>query len=161
MCYAFYVEGRNRKVIYIASDHAGFELKNFLVDELKTRGYSIYDLGPKIYDPNDDYPNYAKKVVKAISKPQDITVGIVVCRNGVGVSVVANKFKGVRCALSWSPEHAKSARNDDNANVLALPADYITKETALQVSLTFLETPFSNEERHIRRLTKYGDTGNF
>lgn len=86
---------------------------------------------------------------------------IIVCRNGVGVSVLANKFNGVRCALSWNPEHVKSARNDDNVNCLALPADYITKEVALQTALTFLETPFSNEERHKRRLAKYGNTGNF
>ena len=151
---------RNKKTIYIAADHAGFELKNFLVDELKACGYIVNDLGPSTYNPNDDYPDYAKKVAEAVSSAQDNSVGIVTCRNGVGVSVLANKFNDVRCALSWSPEHAKSARNDDNANVLALPADYISKETALQVSLAFLETPFSGEERHVRRLNKYGHTGN-
>ncbi|MBU1970619.1 RpiB/LacA/LacB family sugar-phosphate isomerase [Patescibacteria group bacterium] len=75
----------------------------------------------------------------------------------MGVSVLANKYRGVRCALSWSPEHVKSARNDDNANMLALPADYLSKETALQITLAFLETPFSNAERHIRRLHKIYD----
>ncbi len=79
---------------------------------------------------------------------------IVICKNGVGVSVLANKMEGVRCALSFNPEHAKSARQDDDANFLALPADYITKEAALQTALAFLETPFSNEERHTRRLKK-------
>lgn len=151
----------NKKIdtVYIASDHGGFELKNFLGDELKARGYKVEDLGPTTYNPSDDYPDYAKKVAGAVSSAQDSVTGISICRNGVGVSVVANKFKGIRCALSWNPEHAKSARNDDNANVLALPADYISKEVALETALAFLETPFSNEERHVRRLHKYGDTG--
>jgi len=151
-------------IVYIASDHGGFELKKFLIDELKRLGYSIDDLGPGNYDPNDDYPEYAKKVAEAVSTEQNSKMGIVLCRNGVGVCMVANKFKGVKCALSWNPEHIKSARNDDNANVLALPADYIDNEAALQIALAFLETPFSNEERHVRRLKQvddYDNTGNF
>lgn len=155
------MNNKSQRVVYIASDHAGFELKNFLVEELKARGYNIEDLGPNIYNPNDDYPDYAKKVAEAVSNAQNDEAGIVICKNGVGVSVLANKFKGVRCALSWNPEHIRSARNDDDVNCLALPADYITKEVALQTVLTFLETPFSNEERRVRRLAKYGNTGNF
>jgi ribose 5-phosphate isomerase B len=150
----------SRMTVYIASDHGGFELKNFLIDELINQGYNIEDLGPKTYDPNDDYPDYAIKVAEAVSSTQHDDFGVVICRNGVGVSIVANKFKGVRCALSWNPEHARSARNDDNANVLALPADYINKETALQITIAFLNTPFSNEEKHTRRLNKYDNTGN-
>ena len=153
------VSNKSQKAVYIASDHAGFDLKNFLVNELRSRGYTIDDLGPQTYNPTDDYPAYTKKVTEALSRAQDESVGILICRNGVGVSVLANKFKNIRCALSWSPEHAKSARNDDNVNVLALPADYISKESALQMSLTFLETLFSNKERHVRRLNEYGDTG--
>jgi len=160
VCYVFDMDKETRCVL-IASDHGGFELKNFLVKELKTRGYNIEDMGPNTYDSADDYPDYAKKVADAISNTQDGGMGIVICRNGVGVSVLANKLKGVRCALSWNPEHTKSARNEDDVNCLALPADYITKEVALQTALTFLETPFSNEERHIRRLAKYDNTGNF
>jgi len=118
------------------------------------RGYTIDDLGPDTYDPTDDYPDYAKKVAEAIASTQDDGTGIVVCKNGVGVSVVANKFKDIRCALSWNPEHVKSARNDDNANILALPADYINKEVALQIALMFLETPCSMDDRHVRRRGK-------
>lgn len=91
---------------------------------------------------------------------KSITPSILICRNGVGVSTLANRLRGVRCALSWHPEHIKSARNDDDANCLAIPADHVTKELALETTLTFLQTPFSNEERHIRRLNKYGNTGN-
>jgi ribose 5-phosphate isomerase B len=148
------------RTIYIASDHGGFELKNYLVGELIARGYTVNNLGPETYNPEDDYPDYVKKVTEAVSKSEKNGSGILICRNGVGVSVLANKFAAIRCALSWSPEHARSARNDDDANVLALPADYITKETALQTSLAFLETPFSAEERYVRRLNKYGNTGN-
>ena len=150
-----------KRTIYITSDNGGFDFKNFLVEQLTTRGYNVKDLGPETYNPADDYPDYAKGVAEAVSDPQNNGTGIVICRNGVGVSVLANKFAAIRCALSWNPEHAKSARNDDDANVLALPADYVTKEIALQVSLTFLETPFSTEERYVRRLNKYGNTGNF
>jgi ribose 5-phosphate isomerase B len=150
----------SKMTVYIVSDHGGFELKNFLVDELMKRSYNVEDLGPKTYNPDDDYPDYAIKVAEAVPGTQHDDLGIIICRNGVGVSIVANKFKGVRCSLSWTSKHAKSARNDDDANVLALPADYIDKETALQISLAFLETPFSNEERHVRRLNKYDHTGN-
>jgi len=155
------VENENYKTIFIASDHAGFELKGFLINELKKLGHTIKDLGPATYNPSDDYPDFVKKVAEEISNSQNSnSVGIVICKNGVGVCVLANKFKNVRCALSWSPNHVKSARNDDNANCLALPAGYISKETALETTLSFLKTPFSNEERHIRRLAQYGHTGN-
>lgn len=114
------------------------------------------------YNPEDDYPDTIKglmdtlsqKVQKYEATKEVDTYAIIICRNGVGVSIMANKTKGVRCALSFSPEHAKSARQDDNANFLALPADYISKEVALQTALAFLETPFSNQERHVRRLKK-------
>jgi ribose 5-phosphate isomerase B len=149
------------KAVYIASDHGGFDLKKFLVGELAPRGYCVTDLGPSTYNPNDDYPAYAKMVAEAVAKAEDAGIGIVLCRNGVGMSVVANKVRGIRCALSWTPEHARSAKTDDNANVLALPADYITREVALQTALTFLSTPFSNADRHVARLADYGDTGNF
>lgn len=148
------MDNENLKTVYIACDHAGLELKNYLIENLKSHVGTIHDVGPDTYNPDDDYPDYTKKVAEAVSIVRDHTVGIVICRNGVGVSIFANKFKGVRCALSWTPEHAKSARNDDDANVVALPADYITKEVALETVLAFLETPFSNEERHVRRLEK-------
>lgn len=150
------------KTIHIASDHGGFELKNYLVAKLTDLGYQVTDLGPKEYNPEDDYPDTIKglmdtlsqKVQKYEATKEVDTYAIIICRNGVGVSIMANKTKGVRCALSFSPEHAKSARQDDNANFLALPADYISKEVALQTALAFLETPFSNQERHVRRLKK-------
>lgn len=144
----------SQKTIYIASDHAGYELKNFLVEKLTDGINAVHDLGPVSYNKDDDYPDYAGEVASAVSIIQDHVRGIVICRNGVGVCITANKVKGVRCALSWSPEHAKSAREDDNANILALPADYVSKEKALEIARVFLDTPFGNEERHVRRLAK-------
>lgn len=155
MCYVFLVDNASAqqpKTVFIASDHGGFDLKTYLVDKLTAKGYKVTDLGFKNYDANDDYPDLLTELSLASRKSAIST--IVICRNGVGVSVLANKITGVRCALSFSPEHAKSARQDDDANFLALPADYITKEIALQTALTFLETPFSTEERHVRRLKK-------
>lgn len=140
------------KNVNIASDHGGFELKKYLTEELIAGGFKVKDLGFNTYDSKDDYPDLM--VGLSPTTRESITPTIVICRNGVGVSVLANKIEGVRCALSFNPEHAKSARRDDDANFLALPADYVTKETALETTIVFLETPFSNEERHIRRLKK-------
>ncbi len=139
------------KKVFIASDHGGFDLKNYLVGELKTRDYEVDDLGPDTYIPTDDYTDYLSKIG---DKLLDNTIGIVICKNGVGVSIFANKCKGVRCALSWNPQHVQSARNDDDVNILALPAEYVSQEVALETTLAFLETPFGNEERHVRRLKK-------
>lgn len=87
---------------------------------------------------------------------EDISVnkGIVICRNGVGVSMFANKIKGIRAGISWNPKQAKSSRNDDNTNVLALPSDYIDSKTALEIVDVWLKTKFSNDKRHLRRLAK-------
>ena len=167
--------------VNIASDHGGFELKKYLTEKLIVSGFKVEDLGFKTYDPKDDYPDLMMGLSLACNPrrrelspteadiiPQPpildqgyqkqgqkaITPTIVICRNGVGVSILANRVDGVRCALSFSPEHARSARQDDDANFLALPADYLTKEVALETVLAFLETSFSNAERHIRRLKK-------
>jgi len=169
------------KTVYIASDHGGFELKNYLMEKLVAKGFKVEDLGFKTYDPKDDYPDLMVGLSLACNPrrrelssteadnipqppildqeyqkqgPKSTIPTIIICKNGVGVSVLANKIDGVRCALSFNPEHARSARRDDDINFLALPADYITKEVALETALAFLETPFSNEERHVRRLEK-------
>lgn len=140
-------------MIYISSDHRGFELKNYLVKEFSLKGIKISDLGPEILDQSDDYPDYARLVAQKIQEDTE-NKGILICANGVGISIAANKFKGVRAALSWNPKHAESSRTDDNSNILVLPADYITKEEALEITQRWLITVFSNEERHLRRLEK-------
>jgi ribose 5-phosphate isomerase B len=140
-------------MIYISSDHRGFELKNYILSELASKGLGIVDLGPKEYDPNDDYPKFAKLVAEKVQENPE-NMGILICANGVGISIAANKFKGVRVALSWNPEHAKTTRTDDGANVLALPANYISNEEAVEIVQTWLSTNFSGEDRHIRRLVQ-------
>jgi ribose 5-phosphate isomerase B len=143
-------------MIYISSDHRGFELKNFLVSELVSSGLGIVDLGPKEHNPDDDYPKFAKLVAEKIQEDPE-NMGILICANGVGISIAANKFDGVRAALSWDPDHAKTTRTDDGANILALPADYISNEDALEIVQTWLSTNFSGEDRHIRRLVQISD----
>ncbi|HLD51381.1 hypothetical protein A3K34_00255 [candidate division WWE3 bacterium RIFOXYC1_FULL_40_10] len=140
-------------MIYIASDHGGFGLKQTIIKFLEVNNLAVEDIGPKVLSPDDDYPDYVKPLAeKIINDPE--SKGIVLCKNGVGVCMYANKFKGIRAGLSWTPEHAKTSKSDDNTNVLALPALYISEDTALRTVESWLKTQFSNEERHIRRLRK-------
>lgn len=140
-------------MIYISSDHGGFNLKSYLVKMFLEKGVQIVDLGPEKLDIEDDYPDYAHLVAEKIQESPE-NKGILICRNGVGISIAANKYKGVRAALSWNPKHVESARRDDDINILVLPADYITQEEALKIAEVWLNTPFRNEERFVRRLNK-------
>lgn len=139
--------------IFIASDHGGFELKKELIKGLSKEGLNVVDMGPKMLKPEDDYPDYVVPTMKKVQETTD-SKGILICRNGVGVSMLANKFNNIRAVLSWDEKHVSSSRNDDDTNVLALPSDYITGEKALKIVLTWLKTPFSNKEKHIKRLRK-------
>ncbi len=148
--------------LYIASDHGGFNLKEAIIKFLTSKGIAVTDMGPYIPEPSDNYPDYVLPVMKNLQ--EDTTAkAILICRNGVGVSMLANKFKGIRAALSWNAQHAKSARLDDNSNVLALPADYISELEAQEIVQAWLTTEFSGEERHVKRLqevSRYGSSGN-
>ncbi len=140
-------------MIYISSDHRGFNLKNYLVETFKNKGVEIEDLGPNELKDDDDYIDFATILAKKIQENPE-NRGILLCKNGVGMSIVANRFKGVRAALSWNPKHAASSRNDDNSNVLVLPSNYIKENEAVEVVESWFNTPFSGEERFIRRLSK-------
>jgi len=140
-------------MIYISSDHGGFGLKSYLVSELAKKGVTLTDIGPEKLDMEDDYPEFAALLaVKVTESPEN--KGILICRNGVGMSIAANKYKGIRAALSWTPEHTESSRRDDDSNVLVLPADYISSEEAMKIVDVWLNTPFKGEERFVRRLNK-------
>lgn len=139
--------------IFISSDHGGYKLKNFLAERLRKDGLDIEDLGPTVLNPEDDYPDYVKPLVEKVVEAQD-GKGILICRNGVGVTIAANKHPKIRAGLSWNKEHAISSRNDDNTNVLTLPADYISEEEAYEISKTWLEAGFSAQPRYMRRLAK-------
>jgi len=140
-------------MIYISSDHAGFELKNKIVNHLEYQGVPCKDMGPYELHPEDDYPDYVKPLVDKVTVKTD-NRGILLCRNGVGMCMAANKFKGIRAVLSWNAKHAASSRNDDNTNVLCLPTDYIFEEEALNTVDAWLKTPFGKEIRYTRRLKK-------
>ena len=140
-------------MIYISSDHGGYGLKSYLVSELAKKGVVLTDIGPEKLDMEDDYPEFAALLaVKVTENPEN--KGILICRNGVGMSISANKYRGIRAALSWNPDHALSSRRDDDSNVLVLPADYISDEEALKIVDVWLNTPFKGEERFVRRLAK-------
>lgn len=140
------------KTLYIASDHAGFERKAILVAYLAQQGYTIRDFGPDKLDPQDDYPDYAEPLARAVAK--DGVPGLVLCGNAEGVCIVANKVKGVRAAVGYSVEAAKTSRTDDNTNVLCVPGREFSDDQAKAMVDVWLETAFSGAERHVRRLKK-------
>lgn len=140
-------------MIYLASDHGGFKLKEKIEEHLLSSGKEVVDLGPKKLDPEDDFPDFAIPLAEKVAEDEN-NLGIVLCRNGAGVEVAANKVDGVRAVLSWEPKHAASTREDDNANVLALPADYLDEQKAFEVVDTWLSTSYKKAERFDRRLKK-------
>lgn len=141
-------------MLYIASDHGGFTLKEQLKAWLLTTAGRVVDLGPEKMLPDDDYPDYAKKVAAKVSKNPDMDFGILICRSGQGVCIAANKFTGVRAGLVWNVKAAKASRNDDHANILCLPSDYVTFTQAQKIVRVWLDTPWSQDPRHIRRVKK-------
>lgn len=148
--------------IAIASDHAGFELKQYIKESLKDSDIDIIDMGPETYDENDDYPDYIKKVGQYISQNDnpDEYRGIVIGGSGQGENICANKFKNVRSVLIYGNDIelntaiAKLSRQHNNANVISFAARFTTKENASQILQTWINEDFSNEERHVRRLSK-------
>lgn len=147
-------------MIYIGSDHGGYKLKEKIKKMLTSEKLDFVDVGPNKYDKNDDYPDYAAKVARHISKNPLKHLGILICRSGQGVCIVANKFQNVRAALVWNTEEAKVSRNDDMTNILCLPADYVSPIIAERIVDVWLQTPYSTDNRHIRRIKKISDTEN-
>lgn len=129
-------------------------MKKDLVAWLGEHALPFKDLGPSVYSEQDDYPEYAEKLSKFIARNPDKDRGILLCRSGIGVAIVANKFKGIRASLCWNEQVAKSARVDDDANVLCLPADYVSPETAQRIVNIWLETQCSSAPRHQRRIAE-------
>jgi ribose 5-phosphate isomerase B len=140
------------ETIPIASDHAGIELKNRLVSELKKMGYAPDDIGGN--DPNvpDDYPDYAHPLAKEVSDGKAAR-GILLCGSGVGMDIVANRYPGVRAALAWEPEIGALSRRHNNSNVLVLPARFMSDEQGIATMKAWLEAKFEGG-RHERRVEK-------
>lgn len=146
--------------VFVGADHRGFALKEQLKEVLGSQ-YEVIDLGNEIYDEDDDYPDFAGKLPAYSRFDRDSAgereIGILICETGEGMTMVANKIKGVRAALCWNEEIARLAREHEDANVLCLPADYINEKEAVLIVETFLKTEFSRGERHIRRIGKIGE----
>lgn len=139
--------------IYIGCDHAGFELKEYLKDFLESEGFYFEDLGNNIYDPEDDYPDFAKKVAEAVSENPG-TRGMLVCGSGVGMCIVANKKEGIRAVNAQSVDIAQKSREHNDTNILCLGQNYIERKFAEEIVRAWLNTDFSGEERHARRVRK-------
>ncbi len=144
-------------MIYLAADHGGFNLKEELKKNFDEVGIKYEDLGASELTPSDDYPDFAIPAAKKVSEDPKNNKAILICRSGTGEAIVANKFPGVRASISWTVEQAKKAREHENANALAIPADYISTEEAKEIVGTWLNTEFTNEERHKRRLGKIAE----
>ncbi|HTR20895.1 MAG TPA: RpiB/LacA/LacB family sugar-phosphate isomerase [Gemmatimonadales bacterium] len=138
--------------VYVGADHAGFELKQRLVEELKRLGYDPVDVGPKTLDPGDDFPDYAKPVAQAVSDGT-APLGVLTCGTGLGMSYVANRYPHVRAAVVWNPEIAELSRRHNDANILVLPARCLSDADSLAILRTWLKTPFEGG-RHLRRVEK-------
>ena len=143
--------------IHIATDHAGLELSHYLIEQLTMAGHEVFDHGPKEYDPLDDYPAFcinAALAVRADEEAGEQALGIVLGGSGNGEQIAANKVKGIRAALVWNLDTAKLARSHNDANVVAVGARQHSQEEVLELINAFIAEPFSNDERHVRRIGK-------
>jgi len=142
--------------VYLGSDHAGFELKAAIVAWLGEAGHEAVDCGPARFDPEDDYPVYVLPAAqRTVADPGSL--GIVIGGSGNGEQIAANKVPGVRAALAWTAETAQLARQHNDANVLSLGARMYGLADAVSFAKVFVETPFSGEPRHARRLAMIAD----
>ncbi len=142
--------------VHLGSDHAGFELKQHLVQHLSANGHEVVDHGPTVFQPRDDYPPYCLRA--ALATVQDPgSLGIVIGGSGNGEQIAANKVKGVRSALAWSQETAVLARQHNDANVLAIGGRMHSIEQATSFADAYLAEPFSQDPRHIRRIAMLAD----
>ncbi len=137
--------------IVIGSDHAGFEYKSYIIRKLKKQGHEVLDLGP--FNENSvDYPDYAHPVADTVEQGK-ATLGILLCGSGNGVCIAANKHKNIRAALCWTPELAELARNHNDANIVCIPARFVSKIIAGRIVDRFLISPFEGG-RHQTRVDK-------
>lgn len=137
--------------IALGGDHAGFEYKKAISQVLKAEGFEIHDFGPFSSD-SCDYPDYVHLVADSIEK-NECDLGIIICGSGNGVAMTVNKHQGIRCALAWQSELAKLARSHNNANVVSIPARYVSLEKAKEIVSVFIDTGFEGG-RHQSRVAK-------
>ena len=140
-------------MVSIGADHRGFELKEDLKRRMSAEGIAFKDMGNATLDPADDYVDFAKAVGDAVKNDPE-GKGVLICGSGVGVDMAANKIPGVRSCLVFDEKRAEQSRQHEDANVVCLASDILISEDAFSVVKAFLSTPFSNEERHVRRINK-------
>ena len=138
-------------MIVIGCDHAGFELKSKIINHLLEKGFDVEDMGCYSED-SIDYADYAHPVASKVEENSDVT-GILICGSGNGINMTANKHQGVRSALCWTPEISKLAREHNDANILTLPARFVSEELALEIVDVFFSTEFEGG-RHLNRINK-------
>ena len=139
--------------IHIGADHAGLELKGALIEHFSSQGHEVKDHGPFQYDALDDYPDFCIPAAEAVVKDPG-SLGIVIGGSGNGEQIAANKVKGVRAALAWSIKTAKLAKQHNNANVISIGGRMHSIDECKAILDAFINEPFSNDERHIRRIDK-------
>ena len=137
--------------VYLGSDHAGFELKSHLVQHLTAAGHEVVDVGPAVYDAEDDYPAFCIAAATSVVADEG-SLGVVIGGSGNGEQIAANKVNGVRAALAWNLDTARLARQHNDANVVSIGARQHTVEEALAFVDAFVAEPFSQGERHQRRI---------
>jgi len=141
--------------IYLGADHGGFVLKAELRQWLEAEGQTVVDVGALTLDPADDYPDFAFQVAEQVAAdPSGQAKGVILCRTSAGVVISANKVVGIKAASTSTPELAAAARAHNDVNVIGLGADTLNFDQARAIVKTFLETEFSQDERHVRRLIK-------
>lgn len=145
--------------VYLATDHAAYELKEYVKNQLKEGGYDVEDCGASTFDPNDDYPDFVKVAAQKVSENPS-SFGVVFGKSGAGEAMAANKIKGVRAFLAVNEENTKLAREHNNANVISIGSILMPNEKAVELIRLFINTPFSNEERHQRRIEKIAQIEN-
>ncbi len=146
------MESKNQgKTIAIGGDHAGFVYKTSIIHWLKKNGYNVIDAGPDS-EASTDYPDHVHPVAQAVEK-SDAVLGIIICGSGNGAAMTANKHQAIRAALCWNNELASLARQHNDANILSIPARFVSEAEAMSMVQTFLETPFEGG-RHQRRVDK-------
>lgn len=139
--------------VYIGSDHAGFHLKEKVFAHLSKLDYEVIDVGDKVLDPDDDYPQFAfAAATKVLGDEDPDAKAILLCGSGQGMCIAANRVRGIRASVIWNKEGARETRNDNDSNVLCVPARMLDPEEALTIIDTWLTTPFSGAARHVRRI---------
>lgn len=139
-------------MIYLGADHGGFELKEKIKLWLTEWGMAYEDCGNEKYDASDDYPAFAFAVAKKVAKDSERNKGVLACRSAAGMVIAANKVKGIRAVSVFDEESAKHSRTNNDANVVALSGDWLKDDKAKNVLNVWLQTDFSHEERHMKRI---------